>query len=235
MKTIPTDIIIPTPPITNDVEANTEINALNARLKDTGKLLVNNLTLLTPEDIQEDGYHINEKAAAKIATAIRQKDPNKTYSDALTTGAATTEAAQPKTEVSEIPKAVEDSINFEHLEKRFEVKIQKITEDNTPNKIKLLITGDKTRNCISTIERAAKKAQNDAEGQGASGNKSPATPQRPEPCKFFQKGKCTKGINCPHLHQKQPQTCTYYEKTGECRYGDNCKYSHPPSSKRARR
>ena len=216
-----------TPPITNDDEANTEVEALNARLKNTGKLLTNNMTLLTPQDIQDDGYHITEKAATKIATAIRQKDPNKTYSEAVTTGAATTEAAQPNTEVSEVPKAVEDSINFEHLEKRFEVKIQKIYEDNTPNKIKLVITGEKTRNCISTIERAVKKAQKDEEDQGASGSKSSTdAPKRLEPCKFYQKGKCNKGINCPHPHEKpQQQTCTYYERNGACKYGDNCKYT----------
>ena len=42
-------------------------------------------------------------------------------------------------------------------------------------------------------------------------------------CRYFKENKCNKGKYCMFLH---PMECRNFKATGQCRFGNNCRYEH---------
>ncbi|CAM9799549.1 unnamed protein product [Scytosiphon promiscuus] len=72
----------------------------------------------------------------------------------------------------------------------------------------------------ATVERTA--------GQGAAARQAGCESARP-PCRFFLLGKCKFGSSCTFSHDPadgRVPVCSFFERTGTCRYGDDCKFLH---------
>jgi len=52
--------------------------------------------------------------------------------------------------------------------------------------------------------------------------------RRDEICKFFRTGHCRRGDNCTFSHDLKSEACLYF-RAGNCTLGSACKYSHDPA------